>query len=110
MHKRGNLLRRNQRVLTVSLLLATLAACQKNGIEPKLDDGETSEEKVSTKATGHIIWQENADGSSLFNTLCGKQTATSYGITASTTESFNGTKSARFELRDTDPESHSGTR
>lgn len=108
MHKRGNLLRGNQRVLTVSLLLATLAACQKN-VEPKVD-AVASNEQVSTKATGDIIWQDNADGSSLFSTMVTVQTATSYGITASTNEAFDGTKSARFELRDTDPENHSGTR
>jgi hypothetical protein len=112
MHKRGNLLRGNQRVLTVSLLLATLAACQKN-VEPKLD-ATASEELVSTKATtgGNIIWEENADASSFLSggLTLSVQTATSYGITASTTEAYNGTKSARFEVRDTDPESHSGTR
>jgi hypothetical protein len=113
MHKRCNLLRRNQRVLSVPLLLATLAACQKNVTEPKVDDGSTSTELVSTKALigiGNLIWQENADGSSFLNTMCSKQTATSYGITASTNQAFNGTKSARFELRDTDPENHDGTR
>jgi hypothetical protein len=113
MHKRGNLLRGNQRVLTVSLLLATLAACQKN-VEPKLDDAAASEELVSTKAIsgGNIIWQENADGSSFLTggLTLSIQTATSYGITGSTLQHYNGTKSARFELRDTDPESHSGTR
>ncbi len=112
MHKRGNLLRGNQRVLTVSLLLATLAACQKN-VEPKLD-AAASDELVSTKATsgGNIIWQENADGSSFLTgpLSLSIQYATTYGITASTTQAYNGTKSARFELRDTDPESHSGTR
>jgi len=112
MHKRGNLLRGNQRVLTVSLLLATLAACQKN-VEPKLD-AAASEELVSTKATsgGNIIWQENADGSSFLTggLSLSIQYATSYGITASTAQAYNGTKSARFEVRDTDPESHSGTR
>ncbi|MFL5746543.1 MAG: polysaccharide lyase [Niastella sp.] len=112
MHKRGNLLRGNQRVLTVSLLLATLAACQKN-VEPKLNDA-ASEELVSTKATtgGNIIWEENADASSFLTggLTLSVQYATSYGITASTTQAYNGTKSARFELRDTDPESHSGTR
>jgi hypothetical protein len=109
MHKRGNLLRGNQRVLTVSLLLATLAACQKN-VEPKLDDAAASTEQVSTQATGSLIWSENADVSSFLSTYITKQTATSYGITASTEQVFNGAKSLRFELRDTDPESHSGTR
>ncbi len=112
MHKRGNLLRGNQRVLTVSFLLATLAACQKN-VEPK-PAALASEEAVSTKATsgGNLIWSENADGSSFLTggLSLSIQTATPYGITASTTHAFDGTKSARFELRDTDPESHSGTR
>ncbi|MBO9204279.1 MULTISPECIES: polysaccharide lyase [Niastella] len=110
MHKRGNFLQRNQRVLSVSLLLATLAACQKN-IDQK-PVGIDSDEQVSTKSTssGNIIWQEDAEGSSFINTLCTVQTATTYGITQSTNQVFNGTKSARFELRDTDPESHSGTR
>jgi hypothetical protein len=113
MHKRGNLLRRNQRVLSVSLLLATLAACQKN-IDKKPEDATASEEVVSTQALsgGNIIWQENADGSSFLNggLSISIQYATSYGITASTTHAFSGAKSTRFELRDTDPESHSGTR
>jgi hypothetical protein len=113
MHKRGNLLRGNQRVLTVSLLLATLAACQKNVEKPI--DAASSEEQVSTKATsgGDLIWHENADGSSFLTgggVTLSIQTSTTYGITASTLQHYNGTKSVRFELRDTDPESHSGTR
>jgi len=110
MHKRGNLLRGNQRVLTVSLLLATLAACQKNVDKPKLDDAAASTELVSTQATGSLIWSENADASSFLSSYITLQTATSYGCTASTQQVFSGTKSVRFELHDTDPESHSGTR
>jgi hypothetical protein len=113
MHKRGYLLPGNQRVLSVPLLLATLAACQKNVTEPIVDDGYASTELVSTESVigiGNIIWQENADGSSFLNTMCSKQTSTSYGMTASTTQAFSGTRSARFELRDTDPENHGGTR
>lgn len=56
-----------------------------------------------------IIYQENCDGSSLFSTYVKKQTATSYAITQST-NCYSATKSARFELRDTDPEVQSGTR
>ncbi|OQP44672.1 hypothetical protein A4H97_09935 [Niastella yeongjuensis] len=112
MHKRGNWFRRNQRVLSVSLVLATLAACQKNVDRPVDPTANANDEAVSTESTsgGNIIWSENADGSSFLNSLCTIQTATSYGITQSTTHAFSGTKSARFELRDTDPESHSGTR
>jgi hypothetical protein len=38
------------------------------------------------------------------------QTATSYAITTVTNPAYQGSKAARFELRDTDPENHSGTR
>ncbi|MBO9200502.1 MULTISPECIES: polysaccharide lyase [Niastella] len=112
-HKRGNLLRSNQRVLSVLLLLTTLGACQKDVTEPLVDDGSASTELVSTKSIisiGNILWLENADGSSFLNTMISKQTSTSYGMTASTNQAFNGTRSARFELRDTDPETKSGTR
>ncbi|OQP45160.1 hypothetical protein A4H97_33005 [Niastella yeongjuensis] len=114
--KRDNLFRSNKRVLSVTLMLTTLAACQKNltdPIEPLIDDGSASTEMVSTKSIlglGSLIWQETSDGSSFLNTLCSKQTATSYGMAASTNQAFNGTRSARFELRATDPETKGGTR
>lgn len=58
----------------------------------------------------NIIYQENADGK-WFNNSYGKlQAAASYSITASTAQYFNGAKSVRFELRDTDREVQGGTR
>lgn len=56
-----------------------------------------------------IIYSENCDGSVLFASYVKKQTATTYAITQST-NCYSATKSARFELRDTDPEVQSGTR
>jgi hypothetical protein len=56
-----------------------------------------------------VIYSENCDGSTLFSTYVKKQTATTYAITTST-NCYSATKSARFELRDTDPEVQSGTR
>jgi hypothetical protein len=105
--------RRNQHALTFPLLLSAFTACQKNYIEPLVDDGSASTELVSTESLiglGSLIWQENADGNNFFNTLISKQSTTSYGMTASTNEAFNGTRSARFELRDTDRETKGGTR
>lgn len=59
---------------------------------------------------GNILWQENADRK-WFNNSYGKlQAAASYSITASTAQYYNGTKSVRFELRDTDKEVQGGTR
>src|SRR4051812_27176041 len=99
--------RRNQCALTLPLLLSAFTACQKNYTEPIVDNGSASTELVSTESLiglGSLIWQENADGNNFFNTLISKQSTTSYGMTASTNEAFNGTRSARFELRDTDRE------
>lgn len=112
MSTKRNLLRNHQRTLTVSLLLATLFACKKETSIATAEEAESDlSETVSTKAvTGNLLYKENADGTWFDNSFAKMQTATSYGITASTTQLYNGTKSARFELRDTDPENQSGTR
>lgn len=57
-----------------------------------------------------IIYQETCDGQTLFATYAKRQTSTVYGITQVTDKCYSGAKSARFELRDTDPEVQSGTR
>ncbi|HEX6429248.1 MAG TPA: polysaccharide lyase [Niastella sp.] len=110
MFTKGNLLRNNQRTLTVSLLLATLFACKK---ETSVNEDVSAEElnsSVSTKAIGNLLYQENADGTWFNNSFAKMQAAASYSITASTAQAYSGTKSIRFELRDTDPEVQGGTR
>lgn len=57
-----------------------------------------------------IIYSENCDGSTLFATYVKKQTATTYAITQTKERYYSAGQSARFELRDTDPEVQSGTR
>jgi hypothetical protein len=96
----GNFFRKHQRVLTVSLLLASVYSCKKGLIEPSIENN---------MADSNLIYEETADLSS-FSTYPKLHVATSYGATASTTQFFNGTKSVRFELRDSDPEVQSGTR
>lgn len=64
---------------------------------------------LSQKA-GNILWQESADGKWFNNSYAKFQAAASYSITATPTQYFNGNKSVRFELRDTDKEVQSGTR
>jgi hypothetical protein len=108
----GNFFRKHQRVLTVSLLLASVYSCKKGLIEPSIENNmadSTLNSTVSTRAVGNLIYEETADLSS-FSTYPKLHVATSYGATASTTQFFNGTKSVRFELRDSDPEVQSGTR
>jgi hypothetical protein len=108
----GNFLGKHQRVLTVSLLLASIVSCQKGGVlEPSVENmsDSTLNSKVSARAIGNLIYEENADAGS-WDTYPKQHIATSYGLTASTTQFYNGAKSARFELRDTDPEVQDGTR
>jgi hypothetical protein len=112
MSKTVNFFRKNQRVLAASLLLTSIYSCKKGVLEPT---AETMADNAGTTAItettiGNLLYHENADGSTLFSTLVSKQTSTSYGITASTTSFYNGIKSARFELRDTDPIVKNGTR
>lgn len=58
----------------------------------------------------NIIYNEAADGSTLFGNYVSKQTTTKYGIKPTKCIAFNGTQSVRFELRDTDAMNNNGTR
>jgi hypothetical protein len=110
MRKTGNFIRKNQRLLAVSLLLASIVSCKKGVVEPTVENSEDLNASVSTKAIGNLIWSDNADLSTLFGTYVKRHTATSYAITAVSNPVYQGVKSARFELRDSDPEVQSGTR
>jgi hypothetical protein len=112
MRKTGNFIRNNQRLLAVSLLMASIVSCKKGVMEPSVEtyDDSNLDASVSTKATGNLIWSDNIDGSTFFSTGVSKQTSTSYGITAVSNPLYQGIKSARFELRDSDPETNNGTR
>lgn len=111
LHK-SNFFRKNQRMLAVSLLLASLYSCKKDVMEPSADiiADNTLNRTVTTNSISSLLYKENADGISFLSTYVSKQTGTSYGITSSTTQFYNGAKSVRFELRDTDTEVHNGTR
>ncbi len=102
---------KNKQLLAVPLLVASLYSCRKDAVIPPVESANnTMNELVSTKAIGDLLWHENADGSWFDNSYAKFQAAASYSITASTAQKYNGTKSVRFELRDTDPEVQSGTR
>jgi hypothetical protein len=104
-----NFFRTNQRLLAASLLMASIVSCKKSVIEPAYDESVLNA-PVSTKAIGNLIWSDNLEGATFFSTGVSKQTSTSYGITTVSNPYYQGVKSARFELRDTDPEIQSGSR
>ncbi|MBO9681177.1 MAG: polysaccharide lyase [Flavisolibacter sp.] len=102
-------------MLLQGLLFATLFSCQKEGLETQhspesFEEVPTATGTISAAATANIIYEENFEGSNPFGTYVSKQFATSYGFTTVSTPLFDGKKVGRFELRDTDPLSHSGTR
>src|SRR5688572_16896916 len=103
---------KNKHLLAVPLLVASLYSCKKDTVIPPSESlsESSANELVSTKAIGDLIWSENADGSWFDNSYAKFQAAASYSITASSAQYYNGSKSIRFELRDTDPEVQSGTR
>jgi hypothetical protein len=108
-----NFIRTNQRILAAALLMASIVSCKKGVMEPAAEttyDESTMNAPVSAKAVGNLYWSDNLEGTSFFSTVVSKQTSTSYAITTVADPVYQGVKSARFELRDTDPENHSGTR
>jgi hypothetical protein len=103
-------------MLLQGLLFATLFSCQKEGLETQhspesFEDVPTATGTISAAAiSANLIYEENFEGSNPFGTYVSKHIATSYGFTTVSSPLFDGKKVGRFELRDTDPLSHSGTR
>jgi hypothetical protein len=113
MRNTANFIRTNQRILAAALLMASIVSCKKAVMEPAAEtqyDESTMNATVSAKATGNLIWSDNLEGSTFFSSVPSVQTATSYAITTVSNPVYQGSKAARFELRDTDAENHSGTR
>jgi hypothetical protein len=113
MHKTINFFRDNKRLLAACLLVATLVSCNKEINNPPAEttlNDEALNAKVSTRLLGNLLWSDNLE--SLLGYFLGVsvQTSTSYGITTVTSPTFEGKKSARFELRAGDRETNGGTR
>ena len=112
MRNTANFIRTNQRILAAALLMASIVSCKKAVMEPAAPayDESAMNASVSAKAVANLLWSDNLEGTSYFSSVPSVQTSTSYAITTASNPVYQGTKSARFELRDTDPENHSGTR
>jgi hypothetical protein len=62
------------------------------------------------KEEPHIIYRLDFEERDPLPSFISTQTATSYGLQIVDSPVFEGKKAARFELRDSDPENHNGTR
>jgi hypothetical protein len=58
----------------------------------------------------NFLFEETFEGNKPLSTVINEQTSTNYGVTIANSPVFQGSKSGRFELRDSDPQAHGGTR
>jgi hypothetical protein len=101
--------KKEQMLSTLIIVLITIASCSKQ--ELSLNPGiETLSSSTASNSSANLMYNESFEGSNPFSTYVGKQSSTTYGITVSSDHAYTGTKSARFELRDTDPIASNGTR
>lgn len=112
MYKKNNFFRNIQRFLAASLFIASIVSCNKEILDPSAEDllNDATASIASTELLTNLIWADNIDGLTYFNYNVYWQKSTSYGITTATTHLYQGSRSARFELRDSDAENHGGTR
>ncbi|MCS3794990.1 polysaccharide lyase [Niastella sp. OAS944] len=104
--------RYNQRSLVACLVVALLVSCNKeisNQSTESVTDENALNATVSTRLLSNLLWADDLEGLLWFLNVS-VQTSTSYGITRTTSNVFEGTKSARFELRSGDSETNGGTR
>jgi hypothetical protein len=106
-------------MLSSLVLLSVLYSCSKGDLqEPPSSSGSPSETLSESSEIGNvsalsanILYNESFEGSAAFATYgINKQIETSYGLTLASSPVFEGSKSGRFELRDTDPMNNNGTR
>src|SRR5688572_13533695 len=98
-------------MLGLSLVLSVLFSCNKGELqEPTPLEGDDSEKTISALAlSANILYNETFEGSTAFSGL-NTQFETSHAFNIASSPVFQGSKSGRFELRDTDPENNGGTR
>lgn len=101
-------------MLSQVILLAALFSCSKKDIQdPPLPDETNSISAVapsSTTTESKLLYKEDFEGSAPFSSYVSKQFPTSYSFTVATNPVFEGARSGRFELRDSDPMNNNGTR
>jgi len=104
-------------MLSQVLLLSVLFSCSKNDLQEPLSTSGSPSAAISTSSeignvsalSANLLYHETFEGSTPFAGL-NTQFETSYAFTVATSPVFQGSKSGRFELRDTDPENNNGTR
>lgn len=96
-------------ILTPLVLGAVLVSCDKKELEEVSPNQSLSSEVTSLATSGNLLFNETFENSTVFSGVY-KQFGTSYAFGVASSPVLNGSKSGRFELRDTDPITSGGTR
>lgn len=114
MKKSWNLWVKRKQMLSLVILVVTFFSCTKKDFQnPQLElqgGNALLATAPSTAPDSNLIYKEDFEGSNPFGTYVSKQFGTPYAFTVASSPVFEGTKSGRFELRDTDPLTSNGTR
>jgi hypothetical protein len=114
MKKSMTYLGKGKTMLLPGLLFATLLSCSKQDLSEQAtsgsEDGVQSAGTTLAPSSSKFVFEETFEDGNPFSTYVNKQIETSYGLTAASSPVFAGSKSGRFELRDTDPMNNNGTR
>jgi hypothetical protein len=116
--KTENLLRKGKFMVSQVLLFGLLFSCGKADLNGSGMDSQVEGNRfqpaiaatIASSSSSNLIYEETFEGSNVFATYVKKQFITTYSFTVATSPVFHGSKSGRFELRDTDPLDNSGTR
>ena len=103
----SNLYTKNRAMLLATLLIGSSFSCSKMDIvKPATEKTETAAILGAVTSNPNLIYEETFENSPFLPGV-GSQFGTTYGLKFG---NFNSRNCARFELRDTDPETSSGTR
>ena len=97
------------KLFTPVLLGVMTISCEQNEVEEMAPAGAMATEKVSSATASGVLLSENFEGSSVFSGMH-DQFGTDHAFKVVSNPVFEGARAGRFELRDSDPLTSSGTR
>ncbi|MCX2741235.1 hypothetical protein OO017_14845, partial [Pontibacter sp. M82] len=93
----------------MSLLVGAVAfSCEQKEQDEVVPSSELNAEATSLLTSANLLFEELFEGGSPLSGIY-TETAGSHSLQYVSTHSFGGSRSARFELRDTDPMVNAGT-
>ncbi|WP_187264820.1 polysaccharide lyase, partial [Pontibacter beigongshangensis] len=91
------------------LIGAIAVSCEQKELEELAPNSSITSESTQRAIAGNLLFEETFENSTVFSGLR-EQFGTSHAFNVNSSTVFNGSKSGRFELRDSDPMVSNGTR